>query len=78
MLCLVVREQEKMEDEVDIGIVPSQGLVPPTIHVRDLVSGETSGTGPDHSSAVPATKCSCQDMTLISQQVNTEVRLKMV
>lgn len=62
-----------MEDEVDIGIVPRQGLVPPTLHVSDLLSGETSEPGP----AGP-TKSSCQDMTPISQQVSSEVRSKLV
>lgn len=77
MLFLVVRQQEKMEDEVDIGIVPSQGLVPPKLHVSDLMRGETSETGPDYSYTFPATKRSCQDMTSISQQVNSQVRLRM-
>ncbi|XP_051799231.1 cilia- and flagella-associated protein 47 isoform X2 [Acanthochromis polyacanthus] len=38
------RQQEKEEDDVDIGIVPSQGLVPPTLRLSDLESRKTSET----------------------------------
>lgn len=79
LLFLVVRQQEKEEDDVDIGIVPSQGLVPPTLRISDLERSKISETKPNYSYASPATKRSYpQDMTSITQQVNSQVRSNMV
>lgn len=74
----IVRQQEKTDDDVDIGIVPSQGLVPPTLRVSDLESCAISETRPNYSYAFPATKRSCQDMTSITRQVNSQVKLKII
>nr|XP_008283638.1 PREDICTED: uncharacterized protein CXorf22 homolog [Stegastes partitus] len=52
------RQQEKMKDDVDIGIVPSQGLVPPTLCISDLESSEISETKVKHSYNSPGTKSS--------------------
>ncbi|XP_059183828.1 cilia- and flagella-associated protein 47-like [Centropristis striata] len=66
------RQPEKAEDDVDIGIVPSQGLVPPSLSV--LESSKISETKPNCSSASPAGKCSCpQHMTSTTRQVNSQV-----
>ncbi|XP_051283893.1 cilia- and flagella-associated protein 47-like isoform X2 [Dicentrarchus labrax] len=68
------RQQEKAEDDVDIGIVPSQGLVPPALHIRDLESSKISETKSNLHCTSPATKHSClQDMTSITRQVNSQV-----
>uniref|UniRef100_UPI0037E78C74 cilia and flagella-associated protein 47-like n=1 Tax=Semicossyphus pulcher TaxID=241346 RepID=UPI0037E78C74 len=48
------RQQEKVEDDVDIGIVPSQGLVPPTLRISNLESCKISETKPNYGNA-PAT-----------------------
>ncbi|XP_070711754.1 cilia- and flagella-associated protein 47-like [Pempheris klunzingeri] len=70
----VKERQEKVEDDVDIGIVPSQGLVPPRLHISDLESSKVSKTKPNYGYASLATKRSCpQDMTSISRQVNSQV-----
>ncbi|KAM9334135.1 cilia and flagella-associated protein 47-like [Symphorus nematophorus] len=70
------RQQEKVMDDVDIGIVPSQGLVPPTLRINDLESSKLSETKPNYGFASPATNRSCQDMKSITQQVNSQVRSK--
>ncbi|XP_070786864.1 cilia- and flagella-associated protein 47-like [Enoplosus armatus] len=68
------RQQETVEDNVDIGIVPSQGLLPPTLHVSDLESSKVSETKPNYSSALLATKSGCpQDMTSNTLQTNKVV-----
>ncbi|XP_026157201.1 cilia- and flagella-associated protein 47-like isoform X2 [Mastacembelus armatus] len=65
------RCHEKAEDDVDIGIVPSQGLVPPELCVSDMWNSEVSESKTNYSSAFPRIKCSCPpDMTSRSQQVN--------
>lgn len=77
LLFLVVRLQEKVEDDVDIGIVPSQGLVPPKLRISDLESSTISETKPNYGHASPATKRSCpQDMT--SPDITRQVRSKVV
>lgn len=64
---------------MDIGIVPSQGLVPPTLRIKDLKSSEISETKAKFDHASPATKRSCpKDMTSMSRGVNSQVRSKVV
>ncbi|KAM8903182.1 cilia- and flagella-associated protein 47-like [Spinachia spinachia] len=48
------RQQEAVEDEVDIGIVPSHGLVPPTLCFSDLQSSRISETKTNNCRASPA------------------------
>ncbi|XP_047187260.1 cilia and flagella-associated protein 47-like isoform X2 [Scophthalmus maximus] len=61
-----VRQQEKVLQEVDIGIIPAQGLVPPKFHLRDIERSEGSETK-------SRTKRSCsEDMTSISQKVKSQ------
>nr|XP_046237666.1 cilia- and flagella-associated protein 47-like [Scatophagus argus] len=64
------RQKEKIEDSVDIGIVPSQGLVPPTLHISELESSKSSESSPKYSCASPATN-NCHDMiSKVSERVN--------
>ena len=69
-LFLVNRQQEKVEDDVDIGIVPSQGLIPPTLRISDLESSKIAETKPNYSYESTAANRSCQDMKSITQQVS--------
>lgn len=75
---VIASKQEKIDDDVDIGIIPSQGLVPPALRVSDLESSAISETRPNHSSAVPAIKHSREDVTSTPRQLNSQVRSKMV
>ncbi|KAK5608644.1 hypothetical protein CRENBAI_022655 [Crenichthys baileyi] len=43
------RHQPTVKDDVNIGIVPSQGLVPPELHIRDLESKQNSEVTPKYS-----------------------------
>ncbi|XP_042368969.1 cilia- and flagella-associated protein 47-like isoform X1 [Plectropomus leopardus] len=64
------RQQEKVDDDVDIGIVPFHGLVPPKLHISDLESSKSSDAKPNYSYASPVTKRSCpQDVISITRQV---------
>ncbi|XP_032362160.1 cilia- and flagella-associated protein 47 isoform X3 [Etheostoma spectabile] len=68
------RQKEKMEDDVGIGIVLSQGLVPPRLRISDLESSKIIETKPKFCYASSAATRSCpQDMTSINQQVNCQV-----
>ncbi|XP_071320696.1 cilia- and flagella-associated protein 47-like isoform X2 [Trachinotus anak] len=68
------RQQEKVEHEVDIGIIPTQGLVPPKLSRSDMESRKISETKPNYSYASTGTKCSCPtDRSSITQQVNSQV-----
>lgn len=71
----VARQQEKLDDIVDIGIVPSQGLVPPKLRITDLESYKISET--NYICASTAAKRS-KDMTSGIQQGNCQVRSKMI
>ncbi|XP_033472251.2 cilia- and flagella-associated protein 47-like [Epinephelus lanceolatus] len=74
LLRIKERQEEKAEDEVDIGIVPSQGLVPLTLRISDLESSKISDTKPNYSSAFPAAKNCCpKDVTSDTQQANSQV-----
>ncbi|XP_045909360.1 cilia- and flagella-associated protein 47-like isoform X3 [Micropterus dolomieu] len=65
------KPQETVENDVDIGIVPSQGLVPPTLCISDLESSEISEAKPSNSYALLATKSSLpQDRTSITQKAS--------
>jgi len=78
-LLLVVREQDGVEGDVDIGMVPSHGLVPPTLRISDLESCKISETNPNYRSASPAARCCCpNDVTSINRQVNSQVRSNLV
>ncbi|XP_039998194.1 cilia- and flagella-associated protein 47-like [Xiphias gladius] len=59
------RQQEKVDHEVDIGIVPSQGLVPPKLRISDIESSKISETKPKYSFA--------ENMKSLTQQVNSQV-----
>ncbi|XP_078147098.1 cilia and flagella-associated protein 47-like [Centroberyx gerrardi] len=66
------RRQGKVEDEVDIGIVPAQGLVPPNLLLRDLEINKIPETKPGRcSNTPPATNRSCTlDMASVAWQVS--------
>ncbi|XP_068446525.1 cilia- and flagella-associated protein 47-like isoform X2 [Clinocottus analis] len=65
------RQQDDMEDDVDMGMVCSRGLDPPTLRISDLESIKISETKPDYSSA---SRRSCpKDKTFINRQVNSQV-----
>ncbi len=66
-----------MEDDVDIGIVPSQGLIPPTLCISDLESSKITETKQNHFFALPATRHSCPpDVTPINQVRSKVVQSK--
>ncbi|TNN43031.1 Cilia- and flagella-associated protein 47 [Liparis tanakae] len=68
------RQQDSVECDVDIGMVPSHGLVPPTLRISDLESCKISETNPNYRSASPAARCCCpNDVTSINRQVNSQV-----
>ncbi|XP_034411441.1 cilia- and flagella-associated protein 47-like [Cyclopterus lumpus] len=68
------RQQDDVEDDVDIGMVPFHGLVPPMLNISDLESSKISETNPNYRSTSPAAKCCCpKDMTSINRQVNSQV-----
>ncbi|KAM8722646.1 cilia- and flagella-associated protein 47-like isoform 1-T1 [Acanthopagrus schlegelii] len=64
------KQQEKLNDIVDIGIVPSQGLVPPKLRITNLESYKISET--NYICASTAAKRS-KDMTSGIQQGNCQV-----
>ncbi|KAF3706395.1 Cilia- and flagella-associated protein 47 [Channa argus] len=66
-------KQEKVEDDVDIGLVPSQGLVPPKLHISDIKSCEMSAAKPKYQYASPGPQCCCpQDLASIIPQVTSQ------
>lgn len=71
----VARQQEKVDNSVDTGIVPSQGLVPPKLRISDLESYKISET--NYSCASTAAKHS-KDMTSSIQHGNSQVRSKII
>ncbi|XP_034533198.1 cilia- and flagella-associated protein 47-like isoform X2 [Notolabrus celidotus] len=65
------RQQEEVEDDVDIGIVPAQGLVPPSLHIGDLESSKILEMKPKCSNAFQGIKGSCpKDMMSNMRQVS--------
>lgn len=59
-----------MEDDVDIGIIPSQGLVPPELSIRDIDNSKATEAKPQYQY-----KCSCpQGVASITQQITSQVR----
>ncbi|XP_041638088.1 cilia- and flagella-associated protein 47-like isoform X2 [Cheilinus undulatus] len=58
------RQQETEEEGVDIGIVPAQGLVPPTLRIPDLESSRISRIKPKYSP---------KDKTSKAQQLSGQV-----
>ncbi|KAM4602134.1 cilia and flagella-associated protein 47-like [Polymixia lowei] len=63
----------KVEDEVDIGIVPAQGLVPPGLLLSDLETNEIPESKPGWSHGTLATKAGCPlDVGSVTGQI-TEV-----
>ncbi|KAI9525962.1 hypothetical protein NQZ68_002510, partial [Dissostichus eleginoides] len=67
------RQLEKGVEDVDICIVPSQGLDPPSVRCSDLESSNISETKPNYRQASSAAKHSSnQDMTSITRQVNSQ------
>lgn len=60
---IIIRQLEKVYD-VDIGLVPSQGLVPPKLRISDL---ESCMIRPNYS--FPATKRRSQGMKPIIQVI---------
>ncbi|CAK6965505.1 LOW QUALITY PROTEIN: cilia and flagella-associated protein 47-like [Scomber scombrus] len=64
------RQQENVED-VDIGIVPSQGLVPPKLRTADIDTSKISESRPNYSNTSPPAKFSHpQEITSITWQVS--------
>ncbi|XP_028275748.1 cilia- and flagella-associated protein 47-like [Parambassis ranga] len=61
------RQQEKLEGSIDIGIVPSHGLVPPTLCISDL---EVSEPKLDPSYTYPEKKCKASLKQNTSSQVS--------
>ncbi|KAL3045754.1 hypothetical protein OYC64_013917 [Pagothenia borchgrevinki] len=68
------RQLEKGVEDVDICIVPSQGLDPPRVRISDLESSNISETKPNYRQASSAAKHSSkQDMTSITRQAMSAV-----
>ncbi|KAF7659350.1 hypothetical protein LDENG_00298920 [Lucifuga dentata] len=63
------RQQEELENDVDIGIVPAQGLVPPKLLLRDLETIKVPKATPGHCvNASPATRSSfTKEMTTVTE-----------
>ncbi|XP_030010449.1 cilia- and flagella-associated protein 47-like [Sphaeramia orbicularis] len=69
------RQQPKVEDDVDIGIVPFQGLVPPKLCIKDMETSNMSHTSPE-SKKKPYIKrkgICLQDVTSTKQQITSQV-----
>ncbi|XP_062417325.1 cilia- and flagella-associated protein 47-like [Pungitius pungitius] len=67
------RQQEAVEDEVDIEIVPSHGLVPPILGFSDLQNGQISETKPNYCGASPASRLNRpKDRTSANLQVDSQ------
>lgn len=72
---LDARQEEEVDNDVDIGIVPAQGLVPPELCISDMESSKSLEAKPKYQYASTGHKCSSsQDMTSITQQVTSQVR----
>ncbi|KAM7365486.1 hypothetical protein PAMP_016406 [Pampus punctatissimus] len=68
---IMERQQENVEDDVNIGIVPSQGLVPPELRITEMEISKISESRPKYSNDSPATKFSHpQELTPITRQVS--------
>jgi len=66
-----------VEDDVDIGIVPSHGLVPPTLHISDLERCRNSETKFNYSSGFSGTKSS-RPQTSTTQNNSSQTESKVV
>ncbi|XP_058470520.1 cilia- and flagella-associated protein 47-like [Solea solea] len=67
------RQQGKGLQEVDIGLIPSQGLVPPKLRTGDGESSKSSETNLNHTYESKRTKCHClTDITSITPQEKTQ------
>ncbi|MEQ2178563.1 hypothetical protein GOODEAATRI_015377, partial [Goodea atripinnis] len=64
------RQQRTVKDDVNIGIVPSQGLVPPELHIRDLESKQNSEVTPKHNPK-PKSEITNGSSSQISEVVKT-------
>ncbi|XP_026220063.1 cilia- and flagella-associated protein 47 isoform X2 [Anabas testudineus] len=74
LLRIKERKQEEVEDDVDIGIVPCQGLDPPELCISDMDSSKMSEARPKNQYASTGHKCSSpQDVTSVTQQVISQV-----
>ncbi|KAM4559691.1 cilia- and flagella-associated protein 47-like isoform 2-T3 [Odontesthes bonariensis] len=69
------RQQESVEDDVDIGIVPSHGLVPPRLHISDRERCRNSETKFNYSSGFSGTKSS-RPQTSITQNNSSQTGSK--
>ncbi|XP_029369560.1 cilia- and flagella-associated protein 47-like [Echeneis naucrates] len=69
------RRQKEVEHEVDIGIVPAQGLVPPKLCSSDIESSNISESSkPTYSYTSSGAKSSCsKDRTCSTQQLKSQV-----
>ncbi|XP_072235639.1 cilia and flagella-associated protein 47-like [Leuresthes tenuis] len=65
------RQHESVENDVDIGIVPSHGLVPPTLHISDLETCRNTEAKFNDSSGFSGTKSSWPQ-TSISQNNSSQ------
>ncbi|XP_077958392.1 cilia- and flagella-associated protein 47-like isoform X2 [Gasterosteus aculeatus] len=68
------RQQKAVENDVDIGIVPSHGLVPPTLGFSDLQNSLTFETKPNYFGASPASRLNRpKDSTSANREVDSQV-----
>lgn len=71
---LFVRQQKAVENDVDIGIVPSHGLVPPTLGFSDLQNSLTFETKPNYFGTSPASRLNRpKDSTSANREVDSQV-----
>lgn len=72
VLFFFLSNPEKITD-VDLGMIPAHGLVPPTLSITEL-KREFSETKDHNTNAFPATRKSIQDVTSLTPKVSTECR----
>lgn len=62
-------KKEKIAD-VDLGMIPAHGLVPPTLTLKDLKRQEFSETKRHNPNAFTATRKSIQDVISLTPKVS--------
>lgn len=67
--CFFFSKQEKIT-EVDLGMIPAHGLVPPPLHIKDIQCYELSDSKQHHSNAFSATRKSFQDLSLTPKVIS--------
>ncbi|KAM6893513.1 cilia and flagella-associated protein 47-like [Xenentodon cancila] len=64
------RQQKKVENNVDIGIIPCHGLVPPTLTINDLARSNNSKTNSEYLSCSQVTTPITKNIIQVSEVIN--------